>query len=263
MKCRLLFPFTPSLQATMKKKALVVFDFDHTLVDGNSDMWVIGCTPEQSLPAWLKNSYQRGRWTEYMGRVFTYIGEQSVRPDAVRELMRTIPFTDGMIELLTFICQNKSDMDCIIVSDSNTLFIDWILEAGGVASAVDSVFSNPASVDPRGYIEVRCFHSHSCEHCPVNMCKQKALTDFRERQADAGVHYRTVCYVGDGTNDFCPIKALNEGDFAMPRKGYSLEKLLARTRSESDAPKAQVMPWSSGTEILNQLKIIQKQPEPL
>lgn len=245
----------------MKKKMLVVFDFDHTLVDRNSDTWVIQCTPEQGLPAWLENSYQRGRWTEYMGRVFTYIGEQCVRPDAIRELMQTIPFTDGMIELLKFICQSKSDIDCIIVSDSNTLFIDWILEAGGVVHAIDSVFSNPARIDQRGYIEVRCFHSHSCERCPVNMCKQKVLTDFRDRQADTGVHYHTVCYVGDGTNDFCPIKVLNEGDIAMPRKGYSLEKLLAKTRSESNAPKAQVMPWSSGTEILKQLRIIQKQAE--
>lgn len=245
----------------MKQKTLVAFDFDHTLVDRNSDMWVIQCTPEQSLPAWLKNSYQRGRWTEYMGRVFNYIGEQCVSPDAIRELMQTIPFTHGMIELLKFICENKSEFDCIIVSDSNTLFIDWILQANGVTSAIDSVFTNPASVDQRGYIEVQGFHSHSCERCPVNMCKQKVLSDFKDRQADGGVHYHTVCYVGDGTNDFCPIKVLSEGDFAMPRKGYSLENLLAKTRRESNAPKAQVMPWSSGTEILNQLKIIQKQAE--
>lgn len=245
----------------MKKKVLVVFDFDHTLVDNNSDMWVIQCTPEQSLPAWLENSYQRGCWTEYMGRVFTYIGEQSIGPDTVRELMQTIPFTDGMIDLLKFIYQNKSQIDCVIVSDSNTLFIDWILEAGGVTSAVDNVFSNPASVDQRGYIEVQGFHSHSCEHCPVNMCKQKVLRDFKARQADTGVHYHTVCYVGDGTNDFCPIKALNEEDIAMPRTGYSLEKLLAKSRGKSNAPKAQVIPWSSGTEILNQLKIIQQQAE--
>ncbi|KAK3557686.1 hypothetical protein QTP70_033731 [Hemibagrus guttatus] len=228
--------------AKMKKKTLMVFDFDHTLVDQNSDTWVIQCAPEQSLPAWLENSYQRGRWTEYMGRVFSYIGEQSVSPDAVRELMQTIPFTDGMIELLKFIYQNKSHIDCIIVSDSNTLFIDWILEAGGVASAVDRVFSNPASVDQRGYIEVRCFHSHTCERCPVNMCKQKVLSDFRARQADDGVNYHTVCYVGDGTNDFCPIKALNEGDIAMPRKGFSLEKLLAKSRSERMAEEQEMSP---------------------
>lgn len=245
----------------MRKKTLVVFDFDHTLVDRNSDMWVIQCTPEQSLPDWLEKSYQSGRWTEYMGRVFSYIGEQSIHPDAIRELMQTIPFTDGMIEVLKFICQNKSDIDCIIVSDSNTLFIGWILEAAGLTSAIHSIFSNPASIDQRGYIEVRGFHSHSCECCPVNMCKQQVVTDFRDQQADTGVQYHTVCYVGDGTNDFCPIKVLNQGDFAMPRKGYRLEKLLAKTGSESNAPKAQVIPWSSGAEILNQLKIIQQQTE--
>ncbi|XP_053355073.1 pyridoxal phosphate phosphatase PHOSPHO2 [Clarias gariepinus] len=245
----------------MKKKTLMVFDFDHTLVDRNSDLWVIQCTPEQSLPAWLKNSYQRGRWTEYMGRVFSYIAEQSVGPDTIREMMQTIPFTQGMIELMEFIGQNKSDIDCIIVSDSNTLFIEWILEAGGVTGAVDRIFSNPASIDHRGCIEIECFHSHACEDCPVNMCKQKVLTDFKDKQADTGVHYQTVCYVGDGTNDYCPVKVLNEQDFVMPRKGYSLEKLLVKSKHEGNTPKAQVIPWSNGTEILNQLQVIHKQPK--
>ncbi|XP_062852594.1 pyridoxal phosphate phosphatase PHOSPHO2 [Trichomycterus rosablanca] len=236
------------------KKLLVVFDFDHTLVDGNSDTWVVRCAPDQSLPDWLQDSYQRGRWTEYMGRVLAYIGEQSVGPDAIRAVMQTLPFTEGMIELLKFISQNKSHIDCIIVSDSNTLFIQWILDAAGVTSAVDHVFTNPAHVDQRGYIQVQCFHAHSCERCPVNMCKQKVVKDFRANQIDAGVHYQTVCYIGDGSNDLCPIRVLHEGDMAMPRRGFSLEKLL--DKMENDALKAQVIPWSSGAEILSQLRAV-------
>ncbi|XP_066522027.1 pyridoxal phosphate phosphatase PHOSPHO2 [Hoplias malabaricus] len=235
-------------------KILVVFDFDHTLVDDNSDTWVVRCAPEQSLPASLKNSYKRGHWTDYMGKVLCYLRDQSIQPDTVRSVLETIPFTNGMVDLLTFISQNKNDIDCIIISDSNTLFIDWILQSRGVKGAIDSVFTNPASIDNCGYIGVQCFHSHQCEECPVNLCKLKVLNDFKESQANSGIHYRTICYVGDGGNDFCPLKVLKETDLVMPRKGYTLEKLLLKAKCENNAIKTQMVSWSCGGEILQQLR---------
>lgn len=236
-------------------KTLVVFDFDHTIVDENSDTWVIRCTPDQTLPDWLEKSYQRGRWTEYMGRVLTYIGDQSVRPEHMRAVMESIPFTDGMTELLTFISENKKHVDCIIISDSNTLFIDWVLQASGLKSAVDDVFSNPANIDARGYVSVRCFHAHDCQQCPVNLCKRRVLQDFTENRAKDGVRYERICYIGDGGNDFCPVKELKEGDIAMPRKGFTLEKLLRKGISEgSDELRAKIMPWTSANEILQELR---------
>lgn len=241
-------------QFQRRMKTLVVFDFDYTIVDDNSDTWVIRSTPEQTLPDWLKKSYERGRWTEYMARVLTYIGDQSVQPEHMRAVMESIPFTDGMIELLTFISENKKDIDCIIISDSNSVFIDWVLHASGLKSAIDDVFTNPASIDARGYVNVRCFHAHDCQQCPVNLCKRRVLHDFREKQAQADVHYERICYIGDGGNDFCPVRELKEGDIAMPRKGFTLEKLLCKAISEdSEALHAKIMPWASGNEILREL----------
>uniref|UniRef100_A0A8D0BX51 Kelch like family member 23 n=2 Tax=Salvator merianae TaxID=96440 RepID=A0A8D0BX51_SALMN len=54
-------------------KYLLVFDFDHTIVDENSDTWIVRCAPASKLPDEIKNSYQKGLWTEYMGRVFRYL----------------------------------------------------------------------------------------------------------------------------------------------------------------------------------------------
>ncbi|XP_064183361.1 pyridoxal phosphate phosphatase PHOSPHO2 [Anguilla rostrata] len=235
-------------------KSLVVFDFDHTLVDDNSDTWVIKCAPNQSLPAWLKNSYQKGRWTEYMGRVMSYLGEQEVSRDTVRSVMETVPFTDGMVELLTYISQNKNNIDCIIISDSNSLFIDWILGAAGVKTAVDDVFTNPATFDDRGYMSVQCYHAHECGQCPVNMCKRSVLDDFIKNKRQGGVQYERICYIGDGRNDLCPVKILREGDLVMARKGYTLETLLSSARvSENCLLKPRVVVWSSGFEILNEI----------
>ncbi|KAJ8255376.1 hypothetical protein GJAV_G00204200 [Gymnothorax javanicus] len=240
-----------------KMKSLIVFDFDHTIVDDNSDTWVIKCAPNQSLPDGLRKSYRKGRWTEYMGRVLSYLGEQAVSRETVRSVMETVPFTSGMIELLQFISRNKNIIDCIIVSDSNSLFIDWILEAAGVKAAVDSVFTNPAAFDDRGYMTVQCYHSHECGQCPVNLCKREVLDDFIQMQRRSGVQYARVCYVGDGGNDLCPVKILKEGDLVMARKGYTLEKLLSSAQ-ESCFLKPRVVVWSSGFEILNEITTLLK-----
>ncbi|MBN3300282.1 PHOP2 phosphatase, partial [Amia calva] len=234
-------------------KTLVVLDFDHTVVDDNSDTWVIRCTPEQRLPDWLRKTCQKGRWTEYMGRVMAYIGDQAIAEDAIRHVMETVPFTDGMLELLNFIDRNKDKMDCIIISDSNSVFIDWILRAGGVRGAVDQVFTNPAQFDERGYLTVQCCHSHDCAQCPLNLCKRKVLRDFLGSQSHNGVEYRTTFYIGDGGNDRCPAESLAEGDIVMPRKGYTLEKLLCRAGPASASLKPRVVVWSSGCDILSEI----------
>jgi hypothetical protein len=40
---------------------LLAFDFDHTIVDGNTDTHVIKASPS-GLPEELRASYQPGRW---------------------------------------------------------------------------------------------------------------------------------------------------------------------------------------------------------
>ncbi|KAI4830860.1 hypothetical protein KUCAC02_002464 [Chaenocephalus aceratus] len=131
-------------------KTLMVFDFDHTVVDDNSDTWVIRSLPSQTLPDSVKKSYRKGHWTEFMGRVMKYIGEQEVSPDSIRSVMETIPFTAGMKDLLTFISEHKSTIDCIVISDSNSLFIDWIIQASGFHAAIDQVYTNPAKFNELG-----------------------------------------------------------------------------------------------------------------
>ncbi|KAI2525688.1 PHOSPHO2 isoform 6, partial [Pan troglodytes] len=55
-------------------KILLVFDFDNTIIDDNSDTWIVQCAPNKKLPIELRDSYRKGFWTEFMGRVFKYLG---------------------------------------------------------------------------------------------------------------------------------------------------------------------------------------------
>lgn len=177
--------------------------------------------------------------------------------DKVRGVMETIPFTAGMTELLHFISE-QDDAHCIVISDSNTIFIDWILKASGLGPAVDRVFTNPATINESGFMEVQHHHSHDCQRCPVNLCKRKVLELHLETQRQRDVHYQQVFYVGDGGNDLCPTVCLRGCDVVFPRRGYTLEKLLSSSRQDSQQEdvslRAKVVAWSSGTEILEELK---------
>ena len=187
-------------------------------------------------------------------------GDQDVSPDRVQSVMETIPFTAGMTDLLTFISQNKRAIDCIVISDSNTMFIDWILGAAGLQAAVDQVFTNPAKFNELGYMEVESHHCHECDLCPINLCKKKVLELYLSEQSDGGLEYERIFYVGDGGNDLCPTSCLRGHDVVMPRKGYTLEKLLAAPEGEEDKTslRARVLAWSSGTDILEELKASMK-----
>ncbi|XP_024151984.1 pyridoxal phosphate phosphatase PHOSPHO2 [Oryzias melastigma] len=237
-------------------KFLMVFDFDHTVVDENSDLWVVRCLPSGRLPSSIEGSYRGGLWLEYMCRVMKYIGDQGVGPDDVRGVMESIPFTDGMPDLLTFILENKSAVDCIVISDSNSLFINWVLQAAGLHAAVDKVFTNPAEFDGAGRMVVRPHHAHDCSKCPPNICKRTVLERYLAERAEDGARYERVFYVGDGGNDLCPAFCLRAQDAVMPRRNFTLLKLLARLEAQPGAGpvKADVLPWSSGADILQELR---------
>ncbi|XP_004067527.1 pyridoxal phosphate phosphatase PHOSPHO2 [Oryzias latipes] len=235
---------------------LMVFDFDHTLVDENSDLWVVRCLPDGRLPASIENSHRGGLWMEYMCRVMKFIGDQGIGPDRIRSVMETIPFADGMADLLAFISENKSAVDCIVISDANSLFINWVLQAAGLGEAVDKVFTNPAAFNEAGHMEVRRHHSHDCSECPPNICKRKVLERYLSERAEEGVRYERVFYVGDGSNDLCPSFCLRAQDAVMPRRDFTLLKLLARLEAQPGeiSVAAKVVPWSSGADVLQELK---------
>lgn len=236
-------------------KTLVVFDFDHTVIDENSDTWVIRCLPSRTLPDSVKNSYRKNHWTEFMGKVMKYIGEQGVTPERIRNVMETIPYTAGMKDLLTFISEHKDSIDCIVISDSNSLFIDLILRGAGLEAAVDKVFTNPAKFNDTGFLEVHGHHTHNCTKCPVNMCKKEVLALYLSGQLAGGVEYERVFYVGDGGNDLCPTACLREQDVVMPRRGFTLEKMLLKLENQPNiSVKPRVMAWSNGAEILEELE---------
>ena len=163
-------------------KVLLVFDFDNTIIDDNSDTRIVQCAPDKKLPMALQDSYQKGFWTEFMGRVFKYLGDEGVKEDEMRRTVISMPFTLGMVELFSFLRMNKDKFDCIIISDSNSVFIDWVLEAADFHDVFDNVFTNPAAFDNSGHLTVKNCHAHSCNRFLKNLCKNAVFLEFIDKQ---------------------------------------------------------------------------------
>ncbi|CAF93905.1 unnamed protein product, partial [Tetraodon nigroviridis] len=73
-----------SAHVNNSKRFLIFFDFDETIVDETSDDMVVQAAPGQHLPNWLKDTYQPGRYNEYMQRVLAYLAEHGVTESQIR-----------------------------------------------------------------------------------------------------------------------------------------------------------------------------------
>ena len=95
----------------------------------------------------------------------------------MQAVLQTIPYTPGMKAFLDKL-QDHEAADSIIISDSNSVFIDWILTAYGHQKVFKQVFTNPAKYSDEGLLLIEPCHGHSCTSCPVNMCKADILSTF-------------------------------------------------------------------------------------
>ena len=165
--------------------------------------------------------------------------------------LQAIPPSSHMIDLLKFL--NMVDVEVIIISDSNSVFIEMWLTAMKIMDIVKKVYTNPAFFDTSGLLNISMHHSQTwCDICPLNLCKGQVLDQYLKDRRKDGISFSSVAYVGDGKNDFCPCTKLSSDDHVFARKGYSLEKLLeASSKKETDSKKvlANQFMWRSALDI--------------
>ncbi|KAL3053408.1 hypothetical protein OYC64_005861 [Pagothenia borchgrevinki] len=246
-----------SANISSDKRFLIFFDFDETIVDETSDDMVVQAAPGQHLPDWLKDTYQPGRYNEYMQRVLAYLAEQGVTESDIRSIMEKIPASPGMLTLLQFLrTRPPQDFEVVLLSDANSFFIESWLRRAGARQIFHRVFSNPATFNKDGRLVMRPFHSHDCARCPNNMCKQVVVRDYVARRTqERGRPYQRIFYVGDGANDFCPALALGPRDVAFPRRDFPMHRLITETHEAMPGDfKAVTVPWASGEEVVQRLR---------
>uniref|UniRef100_A0A0D9V516 Uncharacterized protein n=1 Tax=Leersia perrieri TaxID=77586 RepID=A0A0D9V516_9ORYZ len=223
---------------------VVVFDFDKTIIDVDSDNWVVdglGATEEfeRLLPTMP--------WNTLMDTMMCELHARGKTIHDVADVLRSAPLDRRVVSAIKA-CYGLG-CDLRILSDANRFFIETILDHHGLRGYFSEINTNPSHVDADGRLRIAPYHDfHAGPHgcglgiCPPNMCKGQVLDRIR---ASAGVDKRVI-YLGDGRGDYCPSLRLGRDDFVMPRRGFPVWELICEDPS---LLKAEVHPWADGEEM--------------
>ncbi|KAJ1420701.1 putative pyridoxal phosphate phosphatase PHOSPHO2 [Ochromonadaceae sp. CCMP2298] len=236
----------------MSTPTLVVFDFDWSLINENSDTYVI----EQLGGKFLYNELkllQRGeyseRWTELMDLSLCKLYDAGVSVAQLDACLQATPVFGETLEAARYAAACGAEL--AILSDANTHYIEICLQKYGLAETFSRRATNPSLIEG-GRLRITPYQPssdpHQCPLCPTNLCKGGVLTQWLQEGVQEGQEaQRRVVYIGDGGGDFCPSMRLKPTDLVLCRRDWTLHKKCVGAGA---AFRATLLPWSDGAELL-------------
>ncbi|XP_022754911.1 thiamine phosphate phosphatase-like protein [Durio zibethinus] len=223
---------------------VVIFDFDRTIIDGDSDSWVV---TEMGLSDLFHRLRSTLPWNSLMDRMMEELHFLGRTAEEIAECLKRTPLHPRIAAAIKSAYALGCDLR--ILSDANRFFIEKILEHHGLLGCFSKIYTNPSFVDEEARLRIFPYRDsalspHGCILCPSNLCKGLVL-DLIYGSAPEGER-RTFIYLGDGRGDYCPTLKLQDSDYVMPRKDYPL---WDRISSDPALVKAEVHEWSTGEEL--------------
>lgn len=226
---------------------VVVFDFDKTIIDLDSDNWVLD---ELGFTDLFNQLLPTMPWNSLMDRMMKEVHSQGKTIGDIVEVLKRAPIHPRIVPAIK--AAHALGCDLMIVSDANLFFIETIVKHLGVSDCFSEINTNPSYVDEQGKLRIFPYHdfhssSHGCDLCPPNMCKGLIIEKMQSSLADQeGNKKKKFIYLGDGCGDFCPSLKLKQGDYVMPRKNYPVWDLICKNRIQI---KAEINEWSDGEDL--------------
>jgi len=233
------------------ERQLIVFDFDWSLADQDSDRWIFEVLAPD-IRRKMKNDKNQHQWTDLIARSLRELHERGGTREDIEGALRIMPFHPAMIRGVKKLkAAAKPQTTFLCLSNANSVFISTILQAKGLQDLFTEIVTNPAEWDPSGLLKLRRHidpngPQHNCPlGCGVNLCKGQELEAFLGRH---GTDYDRIIYVGDGSNDFCPIMRLRRQDMVYCRRYRGLEHRIEQ-EGERKGLLCQVRYWAGAWEV--------------
>lgn len=80
-----------------EKRILYAFDFDHTIVNENSDTFINQLLLDKVLTPSVRSTYDGTNWTEFMNNVFTLHHQQEVSIQQILDCIKQMTLTPGIL----------------------------------------------------------------------------------------------------------------------------------------------------------------------
>ncbi|KFK43955.1 hypothetical protein AALP_AA1G196200 [Arabis alpina] len=240
-----------------KNNVVIVFDFDKTIIDVDSDNWVVD---ELGFTDLFDKLLPTMPWNSLMDRMMKELHDHGKTIDEIKQVLRRVPIHPRVITAIksAHALGGKDNRvlnhptlilrcELRIVSDANTLFIETIVEDLGISEFFSEINTNPVLVDEQGRLKIFPYHdftksSHGCSRCPPNMCKGLIIERIQASLTKEGNKMKMV-YLGDGAGDYCPSLKLKIEDYMMPRKNFPVWDLISQN---PNLVKATVRDWTDG-----------------
>ncbi|XP_047176632.1 inorganic pyrophosphatase 2-like [Vigna umbellata] len=221
---------------------VVVFDFDKTIVDCDSDNWVVD---ELGFSVLFNRLLPTMPWNTLMDKMMMELHSHGKTIDDIVQVLQMIPIHPRIIPAIK--AAHALGCDLRIVSDANTFFIETILEHLKIRECFSDISSNPSYINEDGRLQILPYHDfnkfpHGCTLCPPNMCKGEIIEKIQESLGEK----KRLIYLVDGSGDYCPSLRLKEQDFVMPRKNFPVWELICK---DPLLIKAEIHEWSNGEEL--------------
>lgn len=177
---------------------------------------------------------------------------------AIRKCLTEIQISKSMKML--FESLESRNYELCIISDSNTLLIETILQANNLLDTFrDKIFANKAFFDEKECLRVIPVNEllnkdkalYNCESnmCKTNICKGVILQNIINKNSVTN----RIIYAGDGRIDFCPGLYLKDQDIFYVKKNLALNRILNQDGMKEKF-KAHIKFWKHPEEIFNQLE---------
>ncbi|CUG86860.1 Hypothetical protein, putative [Bodo saltans] len=245
---------------------LVVFDFDHTLLECNSDTAIpdhLGLTKQQD-----ELIQRQMQWTNLISTLIGPFTKEELTA-AAQAAVTVHPGVVKMLQFLMSVVQHRTDqpahvageippIEVCIASDANTHFIEAIVAKHFPFLTLTSLHTNPYC-DLRGTDEETPTRKsklvwyepepgHNCSLCcsrgRPHMCKSRIIHRCLK---NSKLVDPTIVFVGDGSNDYCPVlNCLRPRDHVFARLDFPLSKDLAIQGGGC----CHMRVWKSGDDLL-------------
>ncbi|XP_021856236.2 inorganic pyrophosphatase 2-like [Spinacia oleracea] len=221
---------------------MVVFDFDKTIIECDSDNWVVD---ELGFTERYNQLLNTMPWNSMMDTLMKEMHTQGITTDDIARVLKTVPIHPRVIPAIK--AAHAAGCDLRIVSDANTFFIETVLDHLGLKNCFTEINTNPGYIDEEGRLRILPIHDftktpHECNNpCPPNMCKGLVIKRLLSEH-----NTKKFIYLGDGIGDYCPSLRLREGDHVMPRKNYPVYDMIS---SNPMLIRAKIHEWADGEDL--------------
>ncbi len=237
------------------KKYLLIFDFDETIVDQDSEEELLKLTFTKQQYNQIISTISKLDFFEGFNYYFKLMKEKGLTLKDINNNLYKLQLSPKMLNLFNYIKKNKSKFDVVILSSCIDYSIKQVLKHYGYSDLVEQYLCTKAYVEPEKsdkllYVPKNQF-PHTCDLCSDSQCKSSELEKFLKMKKYK--KYEKKLFVCDGDNDYCPSKnVLKKGDILFPRDDHRLLNKLKQTNFRDIT--CDVHPWKSADEIILELE---------